>query len=102
MLVEYNKPNIVANTLQERNFHRNLNFAILLMAKSLNFNSAYYYIVGNLSMIGYIIEFEKLELANIQFREFYQFEPGCQIKSHVYLVWHMYIMVWWFANTISV
>ena len=65
MLVEYNKQNIVANTLQEVNFHHNLIFAILLMAKSLNFNSAYYYIVGNLSMIGYIIEFEKLELANI-------------------------------------
>ena len=45
MLVEYNKQNIVANTLQEVNFHQNLNFAILLMAKSLNLNSAYYYIV---------------------------------------------------------
>ena len=42
-------------TLQEKNFHWILNFAILLMAYSLNFNSANYYIFRNHSMIAYII-----------------------------------------------
>ena len=43
-------------------FHQNLIFAVLLMV---NLNSAYYYIVGNLSMIAFIIEIQKLELTNI-------------------------------------
>ena len=60
--MQYSKPNSVANTLQEGNFHQNLIFAVLLMV---NLNSAYYYIVGNLSMIAFIIEIQKLELTNI-------------------------------------
>ena len=42
-------------TLQEEGFLWNLNFAILLMVNSLNFNSAHYYIFRNLSMRAYII-----------------------------------------------
>ena len=41
------------DTLQELNFHWNLNFAISLMTNSLNFNSMYYYIFENILMIAY-------------------------------------------------
>ena len=43
-------------TLQEENFHWNLNFAFSLMANSLNLNSAYYYTFRNLSMKASMIE----------------------------------------------
>ena len=52
-------------TLQEEKFHWNLNFAISLMANSLNFNSAYYTSFRNLSIIAYIIEIQKSKFANI-------------------------------------
>ena len=40
----------------ERNFLWEFNFAISLMANSLNLNSTYYYIFSNLSLVTYIIE----------------------------------------------
>ena len=49
---------ITTDTLQEPHFHWNLNFAISLMANSLNLNSAYNYVFRNLSMIAYMIEFQ--------------------------------------------
>ena len=45
--------------LQEENSGLHLNFAILLMANSLNLNSSYLYIFTNLFMIVYIIEIQK-------------------------------------------
>ena len=50
---------VLYSTLQERNFHWILNCAILLTANSLNSNSAYYYILRNLSMIAYVFEIQK-------------------------------------------
>ena len=50
---------LITNTLCEQNFHSNLNFAISLMANSLNLNSACNYFFWNLSIIVYIIEFQK-------------------------------------------
>ena len=48
------------------------------MANSLNLNSAYYhYIFRNLSMIAYMIEIQKSNIANISFGEIEQSEPGC-------------------------
>ena len=44
---------------KEENFHCNLNFAISLMANSLNLNTAYY-IFRNLSMIAYIYPKSKI------------------------------------------
>ena len=49
----------------EENFNWNLNFAVSLIANSLNLNPAYYYIFWNLSMIAYIIEVQKSKFANI-------------------------------------
>ena len=56
---------IIYATLQEENSHWNLSFAFSLLANSLSFNSAYYYIYGHLSMTGYIIGIKKHKLANI-------------------------------------
>ena len=42
-------------TLQEEIFYWNSNIAISLMANSANLNSAYYCILRNLSMTGYVI-----------------------------------------------
>ena len=57
---------VLAYTLQEENFLWNLNLAILLMANSLNFKTAYYCIFRNLSMIAYIVvEIQKSKFANI-------------------------------------
>ena len=53
------------NKLQEVNFLCNQNFAISLKANSLNLNSAYYFVLGNLSMTAYIIKIEKSEFANM-------------------------------------
>ena len=50
---------------REENFHWNSNIVISLMANSLNLNSAYLKIFTNLSMIAYIIEFQKSKFANI-------------------------------------
>ena len=47
-----------STTLQEGNFHWNLNFAISLMANLLNLNSAYYYILRNLLMLAYTMNFK--------------------------------------------
>ena len=52
-------------TMQEENFHWNLNFANSLMANSPNWNSANYYIFRNLSMIAYIIKIQKSKFADI-------------------------------------
>ena len=41
------------------NIHWNLNFAISLIANSLNFNFAYYYIFKNLLVIAYTIEIQQ-------------------------------------------
>ena len=49
----------------EENFNWNLNFAVSLIANSLNLNPAYYYIFWNLSIIAYIIEVQKSKFANI-------------------------------------
>ena len=46
--------NYEPNTPQEENFHWNLNLAILLMANSLDLNSVYCNIFGNLQMRAYI------------------------------------------------
>ena len=45
-------------SLTTLHFSGNLNFAISLMANSLYFNSAYYFILGNLSIIAYIMEIQ--------------------------------------------
>ena len=50
------------------------------MANKLSFNPAYYSIFRNLSVIAYIIDFQKSKFANILFREFYQPEPGPSFK----------------------
>ena len=55
----------IHTTLREEDFHWNLNFAIPLMANSLNLNSANYYIFRNLSMIAYIIGIQKSKFAYI-------------------------------------
>ena len=49
-------------TQQEESFHWKLNFAIPLMTNLLNLNSAYHYIIRNLSMIACIIEIQKIKL----------------------------------------
>ena len=56
---------VIQNTLQEENVHRNLNFAISPIANSLNFNSACYQILRNLSMIAYINKIQKSTFPNI-------------------------------------
>ena len=56
---------LITNTLCEQNFHSNLNFAISLMANSLNLNSACNYIFWNLSVVVYINEFQKSIIVNI-------------------------------------
>ena len=61
-------------TLQEENFHWNLNVAIL--PNLLNLNSAYYKIFTKLSMIAYINKFQKSKFANSLIHEFDQSEPG--------------------------
>ena len=53
---QYLFPNATAHTLQEEKFHRNLNFAISLMANSLKLIFAYHYTFRNLTMIAHIIE----------------------------------------------
>ena len=63
-------------TLHEENFHWILIFAYSLMANLLNFNSAHYRFLGNLSMMAYVIEIQKPKFSNISFREFDQFEHG--------------------------
>ena len=65
-------------TLQEENFHWNLNFGFSLMANSLmsisltltllNFNSANYKIFKYLSIVTYITIIQKSEFANILYR----------------------------------
>ena len=57
-------------------FHWNLNFVILLMANSLNLDSAYYNFT-NFLMIAHIIKIQISKFVNIQFCEFDQSEPGC-------------------------
>ena len=48
------------NILQEENFQMNLNFAISLMAKTLNFTVVYFFVIfKNLSMIAYILNIQK-------------------------------------------
>ena len=46
------------------------------MENSLNLNSAYYYNFRNFSMMVYTIETKKSKFADIEFREFDQFELG--------------------------
>ena len=41
----------ICSIVQEENFHWSLHLAILLMAKSVNLNPAYYYIFRNLLII---------------------------------------------------
>ena len=55
--------------LQDESFHWNLNFAISLMAKSLDLKSTYYCIFRNLSMIAYMIEIQESKFSNIKFFE---------------------------------
>ena len=64
-------------TLQEANFHWNLNFSSGKMANSLNFVSANYKILKNLSMMAYIIVIQKSIFAYIKFREFDHSGQGC-------------------------
>ena len=63
-------------TLEEEKFYWNLNFAISIMANSLNLDSAYYiyrnlsmiayhYSFRNLSMIAYTVEIQKSNFANV-------------------------------------
>ena len=52
-------------TLQEEDFHWNLNFTISLMANLLNVNSVYLKSFRNLLMTAYIIEIQKSRVANI-------------------------------------
>ena len=51
----------ITHTLKPENFQWNLNFAITLMANSLNLNCAYDYVFRNLSMLAYIIEIQKIQ-----------------------------------------
>ena len=60
-----NTGNSSHNALQEEHFYWILNFAISLMANSLNLNSAYYYIFRNLLMMANIIQIQKSKFANI-------------------------------------
>ena len=54
---------ITLHTLQEKDFHPNKNFAISLMANSLNLNSIYLLLYfRNLSSIAYIIEIKNQKL----------------------------------------
>ena len=62
-------------TLQGESFHWNLNFAILLTA--INLMADNYIIFRKLSMITYITEIQKTKLADIEFPEVDQAEPGC-------------------------
>ena len=55
----------IVKTLVVENLHWNLNFAIWVMVNSLDFNSVYYYIFRNLSMIAFIIEIQKSKFPNI-------------------------------------
>ena len=55
------------SVLQDGSFHWNLKFAILLMAKSLDLNSADYYIFRNLSMTAQMIEIQESKFANVKF-----------------------------------
>ena len=55
----------IVNTLVVETLHRNLNFAIWLMAISLDFNSVFYNIFRNLSMIAFIIEIQKSKFPTI-------------------------------------
>ena len=48
-----------------RKFSLDLNFAISLMVKPLNFNSANFKIVRSLSMMAYITKIQKSKFANI-------------------------------------
>ena len=57
------KASVVSSTLQEENFHWNLNFAIEKF-NSLNLNSIYYYIFRNLSMIAYMIKIQNSKFSN--------------------------------------
>ena len=54
------------------------------MTNLINLNSAYYYILRDLSMMGYIIVIWESKFANIWFGEFDQSEPGSGIKFRVY------------------
>ena len=49
-------------TLQEGNFHWNLNFAISLMANLLHLNSAYYHILRNVLMLANTVNFKNQNL----------------------------------------
>ena len=51
--------------IQEEKCEWNLNFAISLMANSLNLNSTDYNTFRNLSMIAFVIEIQKSKFANI-------------------------------------
>ena len=51
-------------SLTTLHFNWNLNFAISLMANWLYFNSAYSFILGNLSMIAYIMEIQNSRTSN--------------------------------------
>ena len=53
--------------LQDGSFPWNIYFAISVMAKSLDLNSACYYIFRFPSMIVYMIEFHESKFANIKF-----------------------------------
>ena len=50
-------------TLQEENFHWNLDFTVSLMANYLDTYSVYYHIFRNLSMTAYIIEILEIKIS---------------------------------------
>ena len=55
----------IVNTLVVKTLRRNLNFAIGLMAISLDFNSVFYNTFRNLSMIAFIVEIQKSKFPSI-------------------------------------
>ena len=57
-----------SSTLQEGKFHWNINFAISLMANSLNLNSTYLKIFKIFSMIAYTIEVLRSKFSNISLK----------------------------------
>ena len=84
MYMYYHNHHYHHNTLQEENFHWNLNFAISHMANSLNINSAKDQIFKNISIMAYMKKTQKSKFANILFRELDHSGQGRLIEFGVY------------------
>ena len=89
----------IVSTLQEENFHWNLNFAISLTANPLNLNSAYYYIfykslkdsLCNWCLIPWVWPFWSRSL--VQFCEYF-YPIGYAIWKYRYTQYNFYRLLW--------